>query len=90
MADSELAVAPMYRIIKKAGAERVSEEAAKELAKVLECVGIGIVKEAIEHAGHAGRKTVRAEDIKISTRKVPPERGLAPEKMVRRKGPFCK
>ena len=33
MTDLELAVAPMHRLCKKAGADRVSEAAAKELAK---------------------------------------------------------
>ena len=70
MVNPELAVAPMHRICKKAGAERVSEAAAKELAKVLEDIGIRIAKEAIDYAMHAGRKTVKEEDIEIAARKV--------------------
>lgn len=70
MADPELAVAPMHRICKKAGASRVSEAAAKALAKELEDVGIKIAKEAIDYAMHAGRKTVKAEDIEIAAKKV--------------------
>jgi len=70
MVDPELAVAPMHRICKKAGAERVSEAAAEELAKVLDEVGLKIAKEAIDYAMHAGRKTVKAEDIEIAARKV--------------------
>lgn len=70
MVSSELATAPMHRICKKAGAARVSETAAKELAKVLEEIGIKIAKEAIDYAMHAGRKTVKAEDIEIAARKV--------------------
>lgn len=70
MTDSELAVAPMHRICKKAGAERVSETAADKLAKVLEDVGIRIAREAIDYAMHAGRKTVKAKDIEIAARKV--------------------
>ena len=65
----ELAVAPMHRICKKAGAYRVSEAAAKELAKVLDEIGVKIAKEAIDYAIHAGRKTVKIEDIKIASRK---------------------
>jgi len=70
MASSELAVAPMHRICKKAGAERVSESAAEELSKVLEEIGIKIAREAIDFAMHAGRKTVKTEDIEIAARKV--------------------
>ena len=70
MADTELSIAPMHRICKKAGAERVSESAAKELAKSLEDVGIRIAREAIDYAMHAGRKTVKSEDIDIAARKV--------------------
>ena len=70
MANPELAVAPMHRICKKAGASRVSEAAAKALAKELEGVGVKIAKEAIDYAMHAGRKTVKAEDIEIAARKV--------------------
>jgi len=70
MANPELAVAPMHRICKKAGASRVSEAAAKELAKELSEIGVKIAKEAIDYATHAGRKTVKAEDIEIAARKV--------------------
>ena len=65
-----IAVAPMHRLCKKSGAERVSEEAAKELAKALEDIGVKIAKEALDYAMHAQRKTVKAEDIEIATRKV--------------------
>ena len=69
MANLELSIAPMHRIIKKAGAERVSESAAKALAKELEGIGLKISKEAIDYTMHAGRKTVKAEDIEIAVRK---------------------
>ena len=70
MTNSELAMAPMHRLCKKAGADRVSEAAAKELAKVLEKIGIKIAKEALDFAMHAGRKTIKAEDIEIASIKV--------------------
>jgi histone H3/H4 len=44
---NELSSAPIHRIIKKAGATRVSEDAAEELKRVLETVGQIIAKEAI-------------------------------------------
>jgi histone H3/H4 len=70
MIEPEIAVAPMHRLCKKAGAERVSEAAAKELAKTLEEIGVKIAKEALDYAMHAGRKTIKTEDIEIATRKV--------------------
>jgi len=70
MAGPELHVAPMHRICKKAGADRVSESAAKELAKVLDDIGVKIAKEALDYAMHAGRKTLKSEDVEIAARKV--------------------
>lgn len=55
--------APIHRIIKKAGAARVSEDAAEELKKVLEDVGAAVAREALGLAQYAGRRTVKKEDI---------------------------
>ncbi len=70
MKESEISVAPMHRLCKKAGAKRVSEEGAKELGKVLEEIGVRIAKDALEYAVHSGRKTIKAEDIEIAARKI--------------------
>jgi DNA-binding protein len=66
----EISTAPMHRLCEKAGAERVSEAAAIELAKVLEEIGVKIAREAWDYAIYAGRKTIKVEDIEIAIRKV--------------------
>ena len=69
VSDKGLSVAAMHRICKKAGAERVSESAAIEMANVLEENGLKIAEEAIEYTIHARRKTVKDRDIKIAAKK---------------------
>jgi len=60
---TELSNAPLHRIIKKAGAARVSEEAVEELRRVLEEIGTRVAVQAVELAQHAGRRTVKREDV---------------------------
>ncbi|MCD6466492.1 MAG: NFYB/HAP3 family transcription factor subunit, partial [Methanomicrobia archaeon] len=52
-----------------AGAERVSEDASKELAKILEQEGIDLAREAVSLAEHAGRKTVKKEDVVLAVKR---------------------
>ena len=59
-------LAPIDRLIRRAGAARVSEHAASELGEVLEELGIEIAEIAKELSEFAGRKTVTRKDVKLA------------------------
>ena len=55
--------AAVSRLLVKAGAKRVSGDAALALAKFLEKKGIEIGEKAARQAMMAGRKTVKQQDV---------------------------
>jgi histone H3/H4 len=63
---TELSQAAVERIIKKAGAERVSADATETLAEIMEEHGAFLAKEAKKMSDHAGRKTLRGADIRMA------------------------
>ena len=68
MTVSEFGLSAMYRILKKSGAERVSDESADELRRILEEIGAAIAKSAVDMSFHAGRKTVKADDVRLAAK----------------------
>ncbi|MBI4016868.1 MAG: NFYB/HAP3 family transcription factor subunit [Candidatus Aenigmarchaeota archaeon] len=70
MSQRLIPLAAMEKIMKDAGAERVSEKAKAALKDVLEEIAGTLTKAAIKFALHAGRKTVKASDIKLAHSKV--------------------
>ena len=68
MKSSELGLSAMYRILKKSGAQRVSDESADELRRIIEEIAEAIAKNAVDMSSHAGRKTVKAEDVKLASK----------------------
>lgn len=61
-------LAAMERLLRNAGAPRVSEDAKMALKLALEEYAQKIGEGASKYAQHAGRKTVRAEDIQLATK----------------------
>jgi len=63
-----LSLSAMEKIMKAAGAYRVSEESKEALRDVLEDLGDKISREAIELSRHANRRTIKAGDIKLASK----------------------
>jgi histone H3/H4 len=66
----EIPIAPIGRIIKNAGGQRVSEDAEIALDKVLEEWAEDVSRQAVKLAKHAGRKTVNASDIELAVKEM--------------------
>lgn len=65
MKDHVMSSAPFDRILRKNGADRVSDTGATALRDVIEELAEGFAKEAVIVARHAGRKTIKKEDIDL-------------------------
>lgn len=61
-------IAAMEKLLKDAGADRVSENAKEMLYKVLIDKAEIISKKAIMLAHHTGRQTIKAKDIKLAVK----------------------
>lgn len=63
-----LPLAAMEKILKDSGAERVSDTAKVALKDALQEIAEKFAENAVKLAGHAGRKTIKAEDIKLAAK----------------------
>ena len=61
-------MAAMEKVLKQAGAERVSDSAKEALKSVIEEEAEKIASQAVKFAVHAGRKTVKSGDIKLASK----------------------
>ncbi|HDD46433.1 MAG TPA: histone family protein [Candidatus Aenigmarchaeota archaeon] len=61
-----LPFATLERILKDAGAKRVSKSAVMEFNDVIMDFANNIARAAIKFAEHAGRRTVTAKDVKLA------------------------
>ncbi|MHA2296285.1 MAG: histone [Candidatus Hodarchaeales archaeon] len=66
MASGNFASARIEKLMRNAGAERVSQDAINKLNEVLTEKGLEIAKAAVEFARHGGRKTVKGDDVKLA------------------------
>lgn len=66
----ELPLAPLERLLRKAGAKRVSKSAVKEFAHVIVDYAHDLSGEAVALAKHAGRKTIVDADVRMAKRKM--------------------
>jgi len=65
---ADLPIAAVTRIAKANGAERVGSDAAELLVAKTEAYVAKLTKEANKLATHAGRKTIKAEDIEMASK----------------------
>ncbi len=66
----ELPLAPLERLLRNAGAKRVSKTAVKEFAGVIADYAHDLSSEATTLAKHAGRKTIIDADVRMARRRM--------------------
>ena len=66
MKKKTLPLASMEKLLKKAGSLRVSEGAKEELRDFLEDMALDVGRKAVTFSLHSGRRTIKAEDIKLA------------------------
>ncbi|MFX0060670.1 MAG: histone [Promethearchaeota archaeon] len=59
--------ARVEKLIRNAGAQRVSAEAIETMNEIVTNYGKNLAKYAVEIARHSGRKTVKESDIRLAS-----------------------
>ena len=59
--------ARVEKLIRNAGAQRVSAEAIETMNEIVTNYGNNLAKYAVEIARHSGRKTVKESDVKLAS-----------------------
>ena len=60
--------APVARLLFKAGAERVSQDAVSAFAEVIHNIAEDIGSKSARIARHSGRKTVQDKDVRLAAK----------------------
>ncbi len=63
---SEIPLAPIERVLRKVNIDRVGEDAVVELRDMIEEYALQVGERAAKLAKHAGRVTLKADDIKLA------------------------
>ena len=61
-----ISASTVKKILKEAGAQRVSVEAAEELRNYLNRIAFRTAQKSVRLSKHAGRKTVGRSDVKLA------------------------
>ncbi len=67
---SKIALAQMDRVIREHTGLRVSETGKEALAEILEEIAEDIATQAKKFAVHAGRRTIRRDDIELAAKTI--------------------
>ena len=63
---SEIPKAPVARLMKRTGATRISNDAIDVMNEAIEDYSLKLAFKAKDYAQHAGRKTIKADDVKLA------------------------
>jgi histone H3/H4 len=67
---AKLPLKTVERILRDAGAKRVSKSATQSFAKYIEELIIEVSREASDLAGHSGRKTITEKDVNLAKKRI--------------------